>query len=84
MIGYTTFNLSDKEMIVRRIADIQDKKCYIGLFKLLIKKNISYMKNKNGIFFNVSILSDEILNLIDNILTYHEMKKEKISCNNVY
>ena len=84
MIGHSNFNLSDKEMIVRRIADIQDKKCYIDLFKLLIKKNISYMKNKNGIFFNVSILSDEILNIIDNILTYHEIKKEKIYCNNIY
>ena len=40
MIGHTIFNLSDKEMIVRRIADIQDKKCYIKLFKLLIKNNI--------------------------------------------
>ena len=50
MIGHSNFNLIDKEMIVRRIADIQDKKCYIDLFKLLIKKNISYMKNKNGIF----------------------------------
>jgi len=77
MIGHSNFNLSDKEMIVRRIGDIQDKKCYIDLFKLLIKKNISYMKNKNGIFFNVSILSDDVLNIIDNILTYHEIKKEK-------
>ena len=31
MIGHSNFNLSDKEMIVRRIADIQDKKCYIDL-----------------------------------------------------
>ena len=77
MIGLSILNLSDKEMMVRRIADIQDKKCYIELLKLLIKKNISYMKNKNGIFFNVSILSDDILNIIDNILTYHEIKKEK-------
>jgi hypothetical protein len=84
MIGHSNFNLSDKEMIVRRIADIQDKKCYIDFFKLLIKKNISYMKNKNGIFFNVSILSDDVLNIIDNILTYHEMKKEKIFNNNMY
>ena len=84
MIGHSIFNLSDKELIVRRIADIQDKKCYIDLFKLLIQKNISYMKNKNGIFFNVSILSDDVLNIIDNILTYHEIKKEKISCNNIY
>ena len=41
MIGHSNFNLIDKEMIVRRIADIQDKKCYIELFELLIKKNIS-------------------------------------------
>ena len=41
MIGHSNSNLSDKELIVRRIADIQDKKFYIELFKLLIKNNIS-------------------------------------------
>ncbi len=75
MIGHSNFNLSDKELIVRRIAaDIQDKKCYIELFKLLFEKNISYEKQKWNIFY-VSILSDDVLNIIDNILTYHEIKK---------
>ncbi len=34
-------------------------------------------------FFNVSVLSNEILDMIDNILLYHERKKE-IYINNLY
>ena len=83
MISYKTFNTNDKVLIVRRIADIGVKKCYIDIFKLLIKENITYTRNQNGIFFNVSILSNGVLNMIDTILLYHEKKKE-IYINNLY
>lgn len=79
-----TFNTSDKEWMVRRIANIQDKKCYKQLFKLLIKENINYTRNSNGIFFHLGVLSDDVLNKIDSILLFHEIKKEKISNNNIY
>ncbi len=83
MISNKNFNTNDKVLIVRRIADIGVKKCYIDILKLLIKENIQYTRNKNGIFFNVSILSHEVLNMIDSILLYHEKKKE-IYINNLY
>ena len=42
------------------------------------------MKNNNGIFFNVSALSDDILHMIDRILIFYETTKEQIFNNNVY
>ncbi len=76
-------NMNDKMIIVRRIADIDVKKCYVDTLKFLVKENINYTRNRNGIFFNVSLLSDENLNTIDSILSYHEKKKE-IYINNLY
>ena len=33
------------------------------------------MRNRNEIFFNVGLLSDDVLIKIDNILINHEMRK---------
>ena len=72
MISNKSFKTSDKAFLIKRISNIQHKKCYIDIFKLFIKENIKYTRNRNGIFFNVSLLSDEILNMIDFIISFHE------------
>ena len=61
-----------------RISAIEDKQCYIKLLKLIVKEEVKYMRNHNGIFFNVGLLSDDVLTKIDNILLIHEMKKKFI------
>ena len=84
MLRSKVFNLSDKVLIVRRISAIEDRKCYIELFKVLINKDINYIRNGNGIFFDVGLLSDDVLNIIENILTFHEIrKKSKMSYTNI-
>ena len=83
MVRLKVFSLSDKTLLVRRIRAIDDKKCYIALLKLVIKEDIKYMRNDNGIFFDAGLLSDDVLNQIDNILTAHEIKKEKMSYSNI-
>jgi hypothetical protein len=75
MLKPKVFKLSDKTYLVSRISEVKDDKCYIKLFKLLIKENVKYMRNHNGIFFNVGLLSDDVLTKIDNILISQEMKK---------
>ena len=60
------------------------KKCYIEIFKLLIKENINYTRNNNGIFLNLGVLLDDTLNKINAILLPYEFKKEKIINNNIY
>ena len=77
MLKSKVFKLSDKKYLVSRISEINDKKCYIKLLKPLIQENVKYMRNHNGIFFNVGLLSDELLEKIDYILIVHEMKKKE-------
>jgi len=84
MIETKNFSLNDKLFLIRRINDIKDKKCYRDIFKFLIKQNIKYMRNSNGIFFNVGLLSNEFLTMIDFIVSFHEIKQEKIYSNNIY
>ena len=83
MLKPKVFKLSDKTYLVSRISDVKDENCYIKLFKLLIKENVKYMRNRNGIFFNVGLLSDDVLEKIDYILINQEMKKKKIYNNNI-
>ena len=72
MISNKNFNMSDKKFLIRRINDIKNKKCYQDIFRLLLNQNINYTRNSNGIFFNLALLNDEILNRIDFILSFHE------------
>ena len=83
MLRTKVFNLSEKTILVRRISDIEHKKCYIALLKLLIKEDIKYMRNSNGIFFDVGLLSDDVLTKLDNILKFYKLKKKKMSYSNL-
>ena len=74
--NYKSFSLVDKKQLIKRINDIKTKKCYIKIFKLIHNDNLKYTKNDNGIFFNISNLSDEILTNIDIILRFYESKKD--------
>ena len=78
MLKSKVFKLSDKTFLVSRISAIEDKQCYIKLLKLIVKEEVKYMRNHNGIFFNVGLLSDDVLTKIDNILLIHEMKKNNL------
>ena len=78
MLKSKVFKLSDKSFLVSRISAIEDKQCYIKLLKLIVKEEVKYMRNHNGIFFNVGLLSDDVLTKIDNILLIHEMKKNNL------
>ena len=84
MSSNKTFTINDKRFLVSRILNIKDMKCYKQLFKLLFKENIKYTRNSNGIFFNVGVLEDDILNKIDTILSFYEIEKEKTNINNIY
>ena len=81
MLKSKVFKLSDKTFLVNRISEIKNKKCYIELMKLLIKENVKYMRNHNGIFFNLGLLSDDVLTKIDYILIVYEMEKRKYNNN---
>ena len=76
-IEIKNYTHTDKKILVKRIGDVKNKKCYIKIFKLIHGDNLSYTKNDNGIFFNLSILSDQILTQIDYIIQYYENIKNQ-------
>jgi hypothetical protein len=49
------------------------------IINFILNNNITHSKNSNGIFLNVSSLSDENLKAIDNILTDFKNMKNNIS-----
>jgi hypothetical protein len=54
MFDDSDLSYENKKKIINKIQNIKNKKNYINLFKLIIKLNISYSLNKNGIFFNLN------------------------------
>jgi len=75
---YNMFDDSDlsyesKKKIINKIQNIKNKKNYINLFKLIIKLNISYSLNKNGIFFNLNKIDNKDLNKIINLIDSFEI-----------
>lgn len=69
------FTHTEKKNLIKRISDVKNKKCYIKIFKIIHNNNNTYTKNDNGIFFNITNLSDDILKKIDDIIRYYETKK---------
>ncbi len=72
------YNHNYKKNLIKRISDIKNKKCYIKIFRIIYNNNNHFTRNDNGVFFNITNLSDEILYKIDNIVKYFENKKEKL------
>lgn len=67
---YTTY---DKKKIVEKLGKLKDKKYYEHIFKnILVKNNIKFTKNNNGVFFDISLLSNSVISelntYVDSIL----------------
>ena len=78
-----SYDSFEKRNLSKRITEVDDKNCYRKLFKFILKYNINYIRNGNGIFFNLGSLDDDALSKIDYILTYYEYCKNKVSMNNI-
>lgn len=72
-----TYTHNDKKLLVKRIGDIKNKKCYIKIFKIIHGDNFKYTKNDNGIFFNLTNLPDNNLTKIETVLVYYENRKNQ-------
>jgi hypothetical protein len=67
---------SEKQSLLKRINNIKSTKCYIKIFKIIYGENLQFTQNDNGILFNLLDLEDDILNKIENIITFYEKKKK--------
>ena len=61
-----SIDYNEKKKLVLKIKSLNNKQNYIELFKIIIENNIEYSANNNGVFFNVSKLTDELFNKIYN------------------
>lgn len=73
---YKTYSYIDKKNLITRLNKIKNKKCYMRIFKLIHQNDTNYSQNENGVFFNITNMSNDLLIKIDNILNYYEKKKE--------
>ena len=62
-----------KKKIINKIQNIKNKKNYMNLFKLIIKLNIPYSFNNNGIFFNINKINSKDLNKIIKLIDSFEI-----------
>ena len=66
-----------RQFMVRRLAAVKQRRCYIEIFKLIIEHKVAYTVNMNGVFFNLSSLSDELAQQIDEIIKMYEQRKQE-------
>ncbi|MFM7981838.1 MAG: hypothetical protein ACKPKO_21220 [Candidatus Fonsibacter sp.] len=50
----------NRQFMVRRLTAVKQRRCYIQIFQLIVEHNVPYTVNDNGVFFNMSTLSEEL------------------------
>ena len=70
-------DLIHRQFMVRRLAAVKQKTCYIQIFKLIIEHDVPYTVNNNGVFFNMSNLPDDLVRKIDEIIKGCEERKQQ-------
>ena len=63
--------------MVRRLAAVKQRKCYIQIFNLIVEHDVPYTVNMNGVFFNMSHLPDVLVRKIDEIIKRCEERKQQ-------
>ena len=63
-----------KRLMIRRLGAIKRKNCYIDVFIFVLDHKIDYTVNNNGVFFNLSTLSNENIRDIDTIMKKYESR----------
>jgi hypothetical protein len=63
------YNIHDKKNLVSQIEQLSSLE-QIEIFKLIKDETKYYTENLNGIFINVNILSDNLLEKIENFVEY--------------
>ena len=67
----------NRPFMVRRVAAVKQRKCYIAIFKLIVEHNVPYTVNNNGVFFNMSPLPEELVRQINGIIKRCEERNQQ-------
>jgi len=63
-----------RQFMVRRLVAVKPR---IEILKLIVEHKVAYTVNMNGVFFNLSSLSDELAQQIDEIIKMYEQRKQE-------
>ena len=63
--------------MVRHLAAVKKRRCYIEIFRLIIEHKVAYIVSINGVLFNMSSLPDELVRQIDEIIKRCEERKQQ-------
>lgn len=81
-VNIKKYNLQDKKNLVLKIEGL-GKLEQVEIFKIIKTETNYYTENVNGIFININILSDKLLNDIELFIDYchqqeNELKKKEL------
>jgi len=67
----------DREMLVRRIKWVKDKRCHLQILELIHTDDLLYTINNNGVFFNLGVVPDESITKITDIVEKWERRQRQ-------
>ena len=76
MIYSTKMDPINRQFMVRRLAAVKQRKCYIAIFKLIVEHNVPYTVKNNGVFFNMSPLPEDLVRQINENIKRCEERKQ--------
>ena len=66
-----------RQFMVRRLAAVKQRRCYIEICKLIVEHTVAYTVNRNGVFFNLLPLSAELVRQVDDFIKRCEQRKQE-------
>ena len=73
------------EQNIEKLNDIKeeienlDNSCHLEIFNLIKSDNIEYNSNRNGIFINLSLVSENVLKKLENYIQYKKTQKNYLN-----
>lgn len=73
-----TYTHQDRENITHRIESLKNQEDYIAIFNILTSdKKVNYTQNSNGVFLNLSLISNKTLSKVDEYIKKSISKNKK-------
>ena len=73
-----SYSLNDRKQIMTKIQNLKNKKHFLHIFNIIKENNVSYTQNINGVFINLTNISDNILDKITEYLNYLDSRNSEI------
>jgi ribosome-associated translation inhibitor RaiA len=57
-----------------KIKNLNNKQAYINIYKILKNNSVKLNINKNGIYFNINDLNDDLIKAIDELIYFYKIQ----------